>query len=86
MSIQPMKTPLRAPERGKEGGSTLCSALAGRPTDSMDPRSRRRQNSASEQDLWEMRRHSPSTSSGGQDHGVPRGDGKGEPSRHPADG
>jgi len=36
-SMQPMKTLLRAPERGKKGGSTLCFALTVRLPDSLDP-------------------------------------------------
>ena len=77
---------LWAPGTRKQGSSTLCSALAASLPDSTDPRSTKRQDSASGDDLRESQRPSSLVPNGGQDHGgVPKEDGNGEPGYHPAD-
>ena len=77
-SMQPTRTLLWPPGTGKRGNSTLCSTLAASLPDSTDPRSMKRQNSASGNHLRD---------NGGQDHeGVLKGGGNGEPGDHLADG
>jgi len=65
----------------------LSSALPACLTDGVNPRSGKRRNPASGNDLREMQRHNPLISDGNQNHvGVLSGDENGEPSGHSEDG
>ena len=86
-SMQPTRTLLWPPGTGKQGSSTLCSTLAASLPDSTDPRSMKRQNSASGNDLRESQHPRPLVPNGGQDHeGVLKGGGNGELGGNLADG